>query len=305
MLERATRLADRGALFAARDEFLRVLRLIAQSLDADLGRPLHTPALLMGLRALEEAEDFAMMDQHVESDVHLEGFLASHKTPVLRNVKISELTPLLAIQRYYEYAYQHLALSGNKEPLASDALFSLGRIEMLLRESEPDSANGAPKSIAFFNAALTVNPRNGRAANELGVLLAQRGRLEEAHEVLLHCHKVAPTNIARHNLDQVQRRMGITASGDPSLLAGPGAAGTSPSMGDPRSMEGRIQWVDPSTFAKLSEPGDAPGALPLEPIPRSQVQHLPAIQRPPVRNLESLTPRVANQTGTAPSWFGL
>ncbi len=259
LLAEAIELADRGALYAARVEFLRVLRLVTQSLDASLGRPIHAPALLVGLRALEEADDFAMADPHLESDVALEGILATHHTPVLKQCDTSQLTPLLAIQKYYAFACEHLALAGNRQRVASEALFSLGRIESLLTQTQGESSSKTPRSIAYFTASLTVNPLNSRAANELGVLLARRGRLEEAREVLSHCARSAPSAVALRNLGQVEERLGHRDRAHAALQMASRLAPADPAEVSPPGMPwGTVRWVDASTFARLSA---TPGGL--------------------------------------------
>lgn len=259
LLAEAIELADRGALYAARVEFLRVLRLVTQSLDASLGRPVHAPALLIGLRALEEADDFAMADPHLESDVALEGILATHHTPVLKQCDTSQLTPLLAIQKYYEFACEHLALAGNRQPVASEALFSLGRIQSLLTQTQGESSSKTPRSIAYFTAALTVNPRNSRAANELGVLLARRGRLEEARDVLSYCARTAPSAVALRNLSQVEERLGYRDRAHEALQMASRLTPADPAEVTPPGMPwGTVRWVDATTFTRLSA---TPGGL--------------------------------------------
>ena len=291
-------LAQRGALYAARDEFIKTLRLITQALDANLGRPLHTPALAMGLRALEEADDFAMAGRHVDADMQLEGFIAGHETPVLKRSEGSQLTPLLAIQKYYEFAYRHLALAGNRQPVAAEALFALGRCEMLMDQQPDSSGNGTPKAIAFFQAALMVDATNTRAANELGVLLAQRGRWEEAHDVLAHAARVAPTTVAFHNLQRVKQQLGRPMEVEfPNEWVAQHGNLTGPASGHP--MLDRTMWVDRDTFQRLSDPAtavastDANGDSALQPIPMPVTANEPPA--PPVH--------VANRPGNG-NWFG-
>ena len=88
-----------------------------------------------------------------ESDLHLRGFINGHRTPVLKNADPSRMTALLAMQQYYKYAYQQLILAGNDETPASQALFSLGRIELILNERDGTTKGGGPKALALFHAA--------------------------------------------------------------------------------------------------------------------------------------------------------
>lgn len=190
MLKDATTLANRGAHYAAREQFEKIMRVTCQALDAQVGRPVHTRGLARGLRAIEEADDFGLNGDSPESDLHLGGFIAGHSTPVLKDVPSSEITAILAMQAYYRYAVEQLSIAGNNEPMSSQALFSLGRIESILSSRNGELAGGGPKALAFYHASLAVNPTNGRAANELGVMLARRGRLQDARNVL---HEAART----------------------------------------------------------------------------------------------------------------
>lgn len=310
-IRKAVSLADRGALFAARNEFLLALRLIAQSLDAELGRPIHSPSLLVGLRALEEADDFAMTTKSVESDVNLEGIILGHTTSVLKNVDPSQLTPLVAIQRYYEHAYQHLALAANRERIASEALYGLGRLEILKERTIPESERGAPRAVAYLNAALTVNPANGRAANELGVVLARRGRLDEARQVLEHGIKTEPNPLAMANLARVYQHLGQPRAAQ-AIEHQLGGTSEAVLVGSTEGL-GNITWVDPQTFSRMASEEGLP---PLEPIamtlPTSAMasssassQSSPAPTRQPAMpSPSSHVPRTASRPTNAGAWFG-
>ena len=279
MLQHASRLADRGAYFAARQEFLRILRTTCQSLDAQIGKSVHSTALAAGLRALEEAEDFALTRNSPDADVHLKGFVDGHRTPVLRDADLSRLTALTAMQQYYKYAYQQLALAGNNEPIASDALYSLGRIADLIRQDEGTSSGG-PKSLALYHAALTVYPRNAQAANELGVMLARRARLPEARQTLLQANQIAPTPTSLRNLAKVEEKLG---NGSAAQRAQQQASQLEVTLrqqnGDVR---GNVHWVDPDTFRNSGGPELAANA--------------PALSRPsPTAVPQNPAPRVARQ----------
>jgi hypothetical protein len=259
MLEDATELANRGALFAAHEEFIRVMRLVAQSLDAVLGRPFHAEALAAGLRALDEAQAFGMKGKHAEADIYLAGFIAGHQTPVLKSVDPSTLTPLLAMQRYYEYAYAQLTIAGNDERIASDALFALGRIEALMMEQQPDSSNGSSKAIALYQSALAVNGSNSRAANELGVLLARSGRLREARDIFAHAAQRQPIPMIEQNLRGVESQLAQESEFGgfvlPESTSAPIRPVTMNVPGDPvQELARNLHEVDPRTFNALPDP---------------------------------------------------
>lgn len=249
LLVEAEALANRGALFAAHEEFLRVMRMLTQALDADLGRPFHAAALSAGLNALDEAESFSLAGKRVEADIHLAGFIAGHRTPVLKGIDPLTLTPLLAMQRYYDYAYKQLTLAGNDEPIASEALFALGRIETLIAGEHAESSSGGPKAIALFQAALSVDGRNSRAANELGVLLARCGRLPEARDVFAHAVRHAPILMAQRNLAEMERQLASSGPVASPPLPQPEASAA--------AIASRVQWVDPGAFNQIPDQGGA------------------------------------------------
>jgi tetratricopeptide (TPR) repeat protein len=210
------------------------------------------------------------------------------------------LTPLLALQQYYEFAYRHLALAGNRQPVAAEALFSLGRCEMLLEQQQDGPKPRTPKSIAFFQAALMVDATHTRAANELGVLLARKGRWEEAHEVLAHATRRAPTPVAFHNLQKVKQHLGLPLDTAPpvELIAANGNATIPGSAQNP--LLDRTLWVDRETFQRWSEPTMAAGSDPhgetaLHPIP------MPSSSTP---DQPTGPVHVATRPGQGGSWFG-
>jgi hypothetical protein len=113
--------------------------------------------------------------------------------------------------------------------------------------------------MSLYQAALTVHPEHHHAANELGVLLARYGQLQDARAVLRHCVRNRTNfpavwrNLARDHeqlgeVDLARRansewESAVTRSGRSTGLTG------KPS----------VQWVDPTTFAKTSGP-DSPSS---------------------------------------------
>ncbi len=255
VLNDAVALADRGAIYAANRQFLRVMRMITQALDSQLGQQFHTRALASGLRALEEADDFAISTANrVEDDVHLATFVNGHRTPVLKGADLSQFTSLRAMQYYYEYAREQLTLAGGNSTLASRALFALGRAEMLLSTEQEGRQAGAPQSLALFHAALQTDPGNARAANELAVMVARRGRLEEAADILSQGMAVSPTPAVAANLAKIFQRMG-----DPRAVPMRQMAERLAKNGPPVGRAARVLWVEPQAF-------DAAADAPVQPI---------------------------------------
>ncbi len=280
LLDSAVLLADRGAIYAARREFLRVTRMIAKQLDAQLGQQFHTRQLAAGLRALEEADDFALVRRDdADDDVHLDGFIAGHRTPVLQGVAPEELTPLVAMQRYYEYARQQLTLAGGHEPTASRALFAVGRAESLLKKDDVTAVQSGPKAIAFFQAALAVDATNTKAANELAVMLADHGKLQRAAEVLRGVMANRPSRTMVLNYAHLCSRLGDQRAAAEARQV----AQSMPTVpGELVANRPRVEWVPPEAFAG----GANPDVVWAPPVPNPAAQP-PA---PPTRNAMAKPP---------------
>jgi tetratricopeptide (TPR) repeat protein len=254
MVENGIRLARLGASHSARAEFTQALRLTAQALDAQIGRQVHSRALSRGLIALDEAEDFAHPMSRPEHDLMLTGLVAGHKTEILKKFDLSATPPLVALQKYYEYAYRQLSIGGGEEAPASKALFALAKLDDF-RATQRDVTylHKAPRLIALYQAALTIFPQNSQAANELGVQLAATGQMRAAGEALRHGLRRAPTVTLWRNLAEVHRRLGehtlARKAENESRLATQFAA--TPTTVTPRDL---VQWVTPVEFARSAGP---------------------------------------------------
>jgi hypothetical protein len=109
--------------------------------------------------------------------------------------------------------------------------------------------------MALQHAALTADSRNFRAANELGVLLARYGQLQDARGVLLHGLSLHPTPSLWHNLSVVHERLGEADLARRAKYEYELALRQAPR--DPRTS--RVQWVSPDVFARSTRtPADQP-----------------------------------------------
>jgi tetratricopeptide (TPR) repeat protein len=251
---RAVQMAQKGMLFAARNELIQALQLFAQSLDVRHGGTAHSTALAAGLTALREAEDFSLELGRDPAGIRVGDIARSHKTALLHVV--GDVSPVVAQQQYFTFAQQQLAISVAGDPAASRSLYTLGKIQTALPGAAgPDSSLAGPRAMVWFQAALAADPRNHLAANELGVLLARYGQLPGARQALLHSISVQPQVETWHNLAVVHQRLGEAelarlAENERRLLA----------QRDPRpahAAENRITWVDAGEFAASGgkEPG--------------------------------------------------
>jgi tetratricopeptide (TPR) repeat protein len=245
--DRGPAMAQRGMLFAGREELIKALQLIAQALDVQQGNSTHAAALASGLTALEEARDFAASSQRPGSVVDVAAVAKAHRTPVLKGDAAAGRSPVVAQQQYFGYAQLQLALAAGTEPVASLALYRLGRLQTALaaHDAAPTALHG-PQAMVFHQAALAIDNRNYLAANELGVLLARYGQLDGARELLTRSISIRPQVESWHNLAVVHRRLGEgelarRAEGERDQLA-------HKSGGRASGAEGRVQWVDTKAF---------------------------------------------------------
>ena len=274
----ALNLAERGAVQSAQAEFTMALTLIADALDADAKNSprAHARAAQAGLTAIKETKDFVPADAPHDIEINVAQLAATHQTPILRGVDTTALTRADALQRYHTYATQQLAFAGGQSTIASQALYGLGRAECVTTAGAGTRNRlGSPNAMAFFQAALLVDPQNYMASNELGVLMARFGDLESAAGQLSHSLTIKPQAETWHNLATVFRRMGESELADQAdqeratLLAatrnGSIRGGNSTDLASRPTM----QWVDNDTFAASASPYsfDGPAVSSSKPAP--------------------------------------
>jgi len=260
---RAFELAGRKAYFSARAQFIMALRLLAQALDAEHQTQVHSQALATGLRTLKEAEDFIPGRSKLEADLDLPEIVRTHRTPVLQGVELGRLTPLDAMQCYHSFAQEQLGLAGGGEVASSMALYGLGKLHKALAEQGSSIVQAArPKAVVYYQAALLVCRHNYMASNDLGVMLAQAGRYEEARMALEHSLSVQRHSAGWHNLGVVYQQLGRTElAGRAFRLAEADREAQLPGLA--QATRGPVQWVDSQTFAQAHNLGGRhPGSPP-------------------------------------------
>lgn len=202
-------LSQRGAAYAAREELIGVLRLIAQAKDTRDGTRSRTESLAAGLRALDEAEDFVPRGSQLEADMNLAVVTAAHRTPLARELNLAESLPSRLLERYQRYGQIKLAVAVAGEPAGSMALYALGKINSQLGATENETHPLATrKAVAFQQAALLAHNENYLAAHELGVLFAETGHFPEAHHLLSQVATQQPNAVVMQNLARVQQALG-------------------------------------------------------------------------------------------------
>jgi hypothetical protein len=208
----------------------------------------HAAALAAGLTALEEARDFAAVNNRPSDAIDVGSIAANHRTSLLKNAAGQPISPIIAQQQYFAFAEQQFAIACGGISAGSQVLYRLGRLQTALstHDADPLALHG-PQAIVFHQAALATDGGNWLAANELGVLYARYGQLAQARQLLLYSLRVHPHTQGWQNLATVHRRLGETdlarlADHEQQLLAQKSAP-TTDNSGD------TVRWVDPKTFA--------------------------------------------------------
>jgi tetratricopeptide (TPR) repeat protein len=208
-IRRGYELAQRGANFAARREFIEVLQMIAEAKDQIYGAQRRALALANGLRALDEAADFLPRGSEIDAPINVAVIVSSHHTPVGRAASAEGMMPQKLADLYFRYAQVQLGAAVSGEPAGSMALHALGKLYSQLGRVEPEKHPQADRrAFALQQAALLARHDNHLAAHELGVLLAQAGHLAEAEQMLSQVVVREPHPIVFRNLARVQRRLG-------------------------------------------------------------------------------------------------
>jgi tetratricopeptide (TPR) repeat protein len=257
-------LAERGASFTARAQFLQALRLCADALDQQRETTAHRRALSAGLAALDEAKSFLGPAGGVATSLTVAEIVAGHQTPLLKRADdVTGLTPADAMQRYFTYAQEQLASAGGDLAPAASALYALGKLEMLsLPVGAPTIGSiQSARAVVYFQAALVIQPQHALAANELGVLLARHGRLRDAKAVLQHSVRVNAEPSALRNLAVVHAELGEHSLAQQAEQQSQHLAAQSPAAAGATAATG-VQWIDPNAFASTSQVAGRSSSIP-------------------------------------------
>ena len=308
-------LANRGAFYSARTEFVKALRLVAQGLDVEHQTSVHGHALRAGLMALKESDDFIPSGSQLETDLDFPTIVGAHQTPVLKLSQPRTLTSLEALRRYFSFAQYQLAIAAGNEVAGSMALHAMAKLyASSAGNATVNILSAKPKAMTCFQAALVAYPRNYMAANDLGVLLANSQRFEDARNVLERSVEMCPHSATWQNLAVVYGHLGLpelAASAELNRqqarqleIAHSGAA--VPGASDPR-----VLWLTPQQFAATyAQTSGARQPLPVQQKP-AQVQTRESGNRlarakshepPPPASTSKDGPLVESKKDTTWSW---
>lgn len=240
-------LAQRGAYYSARAEFIQALRLATQTLDTAEKTHRHSEALAEAIAALDEAGEFIPTGAQLEANVDLQLVVDAHRTPVLKGKDLNHETALTAAQAYFSFAQDRMNVACGGMPETARALVGLGRIQQYLNNTTGDNRTlVGPRSIALFQTALAIDGSNYEAANELGVLLARYGQLEDAKQALLQGVKSSPRAEIWQNLASVHNSLGEVEMARRATLEAEAAV----QFANMNAGLDAVRWVSPEQMAQ-------------------------------------------------------
>lgn len=187
IIEDGKALANRGANFAAKVQFIKALNLVAHSndrypSDQNKNGKAYSNSLTQGLTALKESGDF-VSNLQTSSDPrgNFELILASHSTKIIDPDFVHMLSTQKAIEVYSEFAEPCLELAVGESMAGSSALYHLSRLLSKAPEIYGESADNLVNvQKALLKASLEAYPPNFDSANELGVICFDAGQFNQS-----------------------------------------------------------------------------------------------------------------------------
>ncbi len=256
-------LARRGASFAAREEFMQALRLVAEARDIQSNDRRHTTRLAAGLRALSESDDFVTLNAEQQLNLDLAPIVAMHSSPVFSDEDLASLKPIQALQAYYQYAVHQISQAVGGSTAAAETLHAMGKL--MMASSRFDAA-GKPidraRAMVMFRSALAANPSDHRSANELGVLMARNGKWKQARELFTQSLISKKTPEAWINLAKAHEQLGEPklsrqASNEYRLLVEQGAEQSDSAMAWVSSEQFDSRGATPARLEQTGQPRTA------------------------------------------------
>ncbi len=270
-IEYGKTLSRRGAAFTARQEFLAAMQVIAAANDRVSGSNHHSKALQMAMLTIKEAGDFSVANSEQQIQMDVPAVVEIHRSEVLTVDQAAYLSPVQAMNRYFAKAQEYLDLAGGRNVVSAEVFYCMGKLHSLLnRNQKVISPYETAKSVLYHQVALLSDNQHHRSANELGVLLARNGRLEQSKLLFERSLMSKPTVRTWQNLAETHRRLGEIefanqAVAEVQILA----------SGQSSAVQPNIQWKPVEQFnadapvefnqqrvAQLPEPPTNPVAAP-------------------------------------------
>jgi tetratricopeptide (TPR) repeat protein len=214
-LESCDTMLRRGAVFSARQTCWKGLEELCQVLDLHDPTGKRVDSLRRALVAMREEEDFyRFSDIQLAKPDTISNLCFAHETPVIRNLlsqhgeAYSNINPLIAAQHYRSYARDQLVQACDHHPWGADLLYALGKaFEKQAWEDRSRSALVHQHAELVYQAALETNPNQALAATQLGYVLLQLDRPQEAKAVLVRSLQAKPSQAGLQNLAEAYRRL--------------------------------------------------------------------------------------------------
>jgi len=202
-IEYGDSLARRRSFYAVREEFVLALLLVSSSHKTGSDSDVYANRLAQALTAMDEVGDFAAIRNGGEL-LRLKAL--SHKTQLLRGQNSVAASPKKAMELYFGFAQSQLQQAVGYSVAGSQALHALGKLETMASVSSQKTFASQTKALVFFRSALDANPNNALCGNDLGVLLFDMGRLDEAEIMLKSSFQVAPSHGVLMNIAALHRQ---------------------------------------------------------------------------------------------------
>lgn len=208
-------LLRRGAFFSARQEAENAIGMLIRHIDLLDNQFRCEPAWRQAQQALREAEDFSRNQQALGDENGLHRLIAAHETEVLKGASLKDLSPLTAAQHYRAYAEKQLVEASQLHPWASELYYVVGRTYQAEADQDTNRVDSLrANALTFYRAARQILPTNAVACNQLGYLLLQLDRPEEAREALVAAVQLKSDEAYLSNLAEASRRLGDRAMQD-------------------------------------------------------------------------------------------
>ena len=206
-------LSRRRSFYAAREEFILALLLVSNSHENESTHDTRADRLAQALTAMDEISDFASMRNRSGNDPRFQQAVDSHKTQLLAGSNLAAISPKKAIDLYCGYAQSQLEQAIGLSAAGSEALHALGKLELMAPNTNSRHASiGQTKALVFFRSSMSVNRSNALCANDLGVLLFNMGRLNEAEEAFRLSLGSTQSRLVWNNLTSVHRQQASLAT---------------------------------------------------------------------------------------------
>lgn len=208
-IEYGKELSRRGAGFSAREEFLKAIQVIVTANDRQSGSNQHSAALREAMKIMTEAEQFEIGNAEQQIRMNLVEVVRSHQSKILSPSEAAQLTPSQAIDRYFHRAQKLLDFAGGRNVVTAEAYYCLGKLHSAVAATKQVAGRiDTAKSVVFHQSALASDSKHHRAANELGVLFAKNGRVEESKTLFQRSLTIQPHPQTWRNLAIAHQRLG-------------------------------------------------------------------------------------------------